>query len=265
MEIDIEDDRKYLETLKQKMVENPKDVDALIHLGRDVMEIDIEDDRKYLETLKQKIVENPKDVDALIHLGVVLWEPFHEHREAARVLQQAIQYDPKNVDARFWLAKCLYHDFCEFWKAKDVLIEALKLDPTRADCLSLMDSINRDLDGPLEESITYTKKAVENAPDWPILRQQLAELYIQVGEIEAAEREVNIGFKLASLPPKKFNNAVEYYYENIVTGRARDNPNKDFSYILNRIHTIKANYSKYKLSQSKTGKKPYNLSYYFRI
>ena len=143
-------------------------------------------DKQYLHYLEELIKNNPKNVQYLIYLGVLSWEPFHKPEQGIAYLQKAIEEDPKNIEARFWLAKCYYHDFCAYDKAKELLLEALQFDPTRADCLCILTSIIEDTTKNWKEAINYLERAIQYAPDWPMLYLCLASLYLRVGDVKAA-------------------------------------------------------------------------------
>jgi tetratricopeptide (TPR) repeat protein len=175
--------------------------------------------KDYQNYLHEKLLLNPKDINALIQLGALEFEYFHETDKALAILETAIAIDPLNVDAKFWVAMCLYFDCFEYTKALDILIDALKLDPKRPDCLSLIGSIIREIDGPIEKAIEYVQKALIYAPDWPMLRCQLARLLLKVGKIRAAEEEAQKAFQMQPLDPEIIKNEVERYYESVVTGR----------------------------------------------
>lgn len=196
-------------------------------------------DKKYQMYLEKHLETNQKDIKALIHLGVLCWEPFHEQEKAIQYLTKAVAYDPQNIDARFWLAKCYYHDYCNYEKAKSLILEALKIDLNRADCLSLLASIILDTTENLNESIAYLEKAVNQAPDWPMLRFSLASFYLEKNQIQLAEQQVSKIQELAN-PPLNLRNAIEDYYETIVTGRNKEN-------ILVSIQNLKERIRKTKL------------------
>lgn len=192
---------------------------------------------QYYNRLKQDLRNNPHDVDTLIQIGALEFEYFHRHNEAVHYLQQAINLNPKNIDAYFWLAACLYHDFCDYKKAEEVLREALQLDSNRADCLSLLASISWHSGKPLENAISYLKQAVKIAPDWPLLRHKLATLLLELNQIEEAEQEIKKALALAPLVPKQTQNEVEFYYENVVTGRAWLDVKDEFKELLEQVES----------------------------
>jgi len=200
------------------------------------MSVEVENYR--LELLKN-LEKNPEDINALISLGILEFEYFHEPERARILLEKATAVDPLNVNAKFWLAQCLFNDFFEYEKAKKMLQEALELDPNNPKCLSLMAWIMRENNGPLKEAIEYVQKALAYAPDWPLLRYQLAGLFLDAGEPDAAAQEVKKAFQIYPLDPKKVTNEIERYYENVITGRIWKDMNKEFYYIIQRIQKAK--------------------------
>ena len=189
----------------------------------------------YYNSLKEKVKNNPRDIASLIQIGALDFEYFHRHQDAVDYLQRAINLDQENVDARFWLAACLYHDYCDYANAEKVLREALKLDPYRADCLSLLASVSWNTGKPLDIAVSYLKKAVEIAPDWPLLRHKLATLLLESNQIELAGLEIKKALSSATSLPKQTQNEVEYYYENVVTGRAWPNVEDEFRELSRRV------------------------------
>jgi tetratricopeptide (TPR) repeat protein len=196
-------------------------------------------DKQYFHYLEKYIKADPKNIRYLIHLGVLSWEPFHKPEQAIAYLQEAIEYDPNNVEARFWLAKCYYHDFCAYDKAKKLLLEALQLNPHRADCLCILTSVIGDTTKNWDEAIGYLEEAIQYAPDWPILYLCLASLYLKINKIAAAELQVQRIEKLLPLPPLFPRNAIEDYYENIVTGRNNKNIEKHLAGLKKEIQEVK--------------------------
>ncbi len=196
-------------------------------------------DRRYYSYLEEKNKQNPHDIQTLIHLGMLSWEPFHKQEKAIEYLEKAIEYDPNNVEARFWLAKCYYHDYCDYERVKKILLEALSIDPQRADCLDLLSGVIRDMSEDWKEAIKYAEKAILYAPDWPMLRASLAELYLKIKDTDKAEFQIQqafVHFKPLATYPKNF---VEDYYEGIVTGRSWTNLSKEFANIKTSIEKAK--------------------------
>lgn len=198
-------------------------------------------DRQYFQCLEGAIKTDPKNIKFLIHLGVLSWEPFHKQEQAITYLERAIEYDPKNVDARFWLAKCYYHDYCNYEKAKQLLLEALQLDPSRADCLCILTSIIGDTTKDWHEAIGYLENAILYAPDWPILYLCLASLYLRVNNVSSAMLQIHKLEKLLPLPQVSPRNAIEDYYETIVTCRNNRNIKQEIAELRDKI--IKKNSS----------------------
>jgi tetratricopeptide (TPR) repeat protein len=198
-----------------------------------------QDVENYRSRLNKHLEENPENIDALIQLGILEFECFHNHKKAVNFLEKAIELKPLDVNARFWLATCFYHDFCEFDKAKKLLVEVLKLDSNHPESLSLMAWIISNTYGPLNEAINYVQKALIYAPDWPMLRHQLAGLYVSIGKIKEAEQEVKRALEIPPLDPEKISNEVQRYYESVVTGRSWTNEEKKSSHVLERIQRAK--------------------------
>lgn len=188
--------------------------------------------------LKNELAKNPKNVEVLIELGVLAWEPFHQQEEAIAYLENAIIYDPKNTEARFWLAKCYYHDYCDYQKVEDILLEALSIDPTKPECLALLAENIVDKRGDIDKSIACYQKAVDYAPDWPILRHSIARLYLKKKDIAAAMVHINYAFNhftpLLDIP----KNFIEYYYEGVVTGRRFSDIREDFKSLITKIQKL---------------------------
>ncbi len=191
-------------------------------------------DKEYYAWLENAFKQNPSNVDVLIHLGIMSWEPFHESERAIEFLQKAISLDPENVEARFWLAKCYYHDYCSYERAKQLLLEAIQIDPHRADCLSLLSSIIMDTTKNITEAIQYREKAVLEASDWPMLRFMLANLYLQIGEVEKAEFHAKKGLECNQLTTSPKND-IDDYYEKIVTGRRWKNLESRFKDLIDKL------------------------------
>lgn len=201
------------------------------------------DVQSYRSNLRKKLEKNPEDVDLLIHLGALEFECFNNTDEAMSLLKKAIQIAPFNPKAKFWLAMCFFYDYFQYSEAQKLLKEALELDPHQPECLSLMAWIIRDMDGPINEAIQYVQQALQYAPDWPLLRWQLASLFLLIKNVEAAENEVQKAFQINLLDQHKITNEVERYYETVVTGRGWTDIQKKFSDLLEWIQKAKYNQS----------------------
>ena len=68
-----------------------------------------------------------------------------------------------------------------------------------------------------------------------MLRYQLAGLFLDMEEVEAAEKEIEKAFQIPALSPDKITNEVERYYESVVTGRSWSNQEKKSSYVVQRL------------------------------
>lgn len=192
-------------------------------------------DEQYRAYLEEKIKQDPNDIQAHIYLGILLWEPFHDDKNAIKHLEKALQHDPKNIDARFWLATCCYHDYCDYSKAMQLLLEAIQIDPNRADCLSLLAAVVIDANKAYEEALNYLVRAAQNAPDWPMLYFQLASLYLELNDGVSAELQAQKIKELASASRIRPRNAIEDYYESIVTGRSKKNISEGLDRLNERI------------------------------
>jgi hypothetical protein len=95
----------------------------------------------------------------------------------------------------------------------------LALDPCRADCLKLMFYVLWGSTGKEELGIGYLIKAIEYAPDWPLLRRQLIQFLIGKGELGLAEKEIEATFALLQEKPVVPNDITERYDETSITGR----------------------------------------------
>ena len=197
--------------------------------------------QNYRFNLRKNLEKNPEDVNSLIHLGALEFECFHNINEATLLLEKAIQIDPLNPKPKFWLAMCFFYDCFQYSNAQKLLKEALELDPKQPECLSLLGWIIRETDGPINEAIQYVQQALLYAPDWPMLRWQIARFFLLIDNVEAAENEVQKAFQIRPLDPHKITNEVERYYEDVVTGRGWKDIVKEFDHILELIQQAKNN------------------------
>ena len=180
------------------------------------------ENEKYRKLLQRKLRDNPKDLSALIHLGITESRSCENIELGLSLLEEATQLDPSSVGARFWLAVFCYYNFGEYSKAQALIEEALTLDPKSAECWCLLARLIYEVDGPLEEAINCTKKALLLAPNWPSLHNELANLLISAGRYDEARSEIESfknSFKFYRENPVHVSNAVEWYYENVITGR----------------------------------------------
>lgn len=175
-----------------------------------------------IKTLLSQLGQSWNDFSFILHLGILMFLEEEEPLEAQRVLRRATELEPSNTDAKFWLAKAYCHGYGESQKAKPILEEALAIDPQRADCLSLLASVELDLRGPSEASINLLERAMINASDWVTPVSQIAQIYFKLGKFEKAKQFIAIGLaniKKVTLNPIRPTDEVQEYFEECVTGR----------------------------------------------
>ena len=187
-------------------------------------------------SLLQKIKDDPKNISNMINLGILEFEYFHEPEKALELFQHAEELDPANVTVKFWLATCLSIDFFKYQEAKLKLTEALIINPKSPECLSLMGWILWENNESLEDALSYTLLAVKYAPDWPMVRSQLAWLYYLLGDLEKSKLEIHNTFRIGPFDQNKISNEVESYYENTITGRSWENKQEKFEYLIQAIN-----------------------------
>jgi len=172
--------------------------------------------------LRKKLEINPNDVQALIYLGVMESRLCENLELGIALLEKAVEADPSSNEAKFWLAVFCYYNFGYYEKAEALLKEILKVAPDSPECWSVLERLVYEADGPLETVIDYTKKALALAPNWPFLHNDLANFLISAGNYEDAKKSINdykksVDFYRAH--PVTISNPVEWYYENVITGR----------------------------------------------
>lgn len=191
-----------------------------------------------IESLHSQLNKNWDDFSFVLHLGILMVLGDEKPEETQRILRHATELQPSNTDAKFWLAKAYFHGYGESQKAKPVLEEALLIDPQRADCLSLLASVETDLNGPSESTIRLLEKAIFNARDWITPVFQIAQLYFKLERFEKAKQFIAIGFakigKVALNPIRPIDDIGEYY-ERCVTGRMSLNVERNFRALLDKI------------------------------
>ncbi len=198
-----------------------------------------EECEEYKRILESRLRKNPKDSEALIHLGFLEFDFTHDHEKSLAYLEKAIEIDPNNLEAYFWLAYVHYADFCEYSKAENVLLKALKIDPHHTDCLLLMALIYWDWDRPLDEAIKYLERALKHGFDRPLIYHILSTLHLKQGNIDLAELYLYKGLEFAQHPPKIPTNVIEKYYENVLTGRSWKDLEKTFRKLEEKIERKK--------------------------
>jgi tetratricopeptide (TPR) repeat protein len=211
-----------------------------------------EADKKYQTFLEEELRKKPEQTSILIHLGVLAFICTHEHQKALNYFEDALRQDPKNTEALFWLASCIYHDYCEYDKAEKVILEAIKLNSKRSDCLCLMALICWHSHNDILKGINYLEQAIQYAPEWPMLRHLITTLYLKIDNVKSAEKHVKQAFEYFVPLAKRPTNAVEDYYERVVTGRSWTDLQEEFKPLLQRIEELKPRNTK---SQSYLGKK----------
>jgi tetratricopeptide (TPR) repeat protein len=174
----------------------------------------------YGREVSNELEQFPEDPNVLIKAGSYYFEPGREPDKAVELLSKALKIYPDSTRARFWLAKCLYHDFCNYAESEKLIKYSLQLNPDQPDAISLLASIMADLDYPLNDRISILRKAVELAPNWPLLRLSLAQLLLESGNKAEARSLLMTGHGVGnSYHPVPTTNPTEEYYEYAVTGR----------------------------------------------
>jgi hypothetical protein len=71
----------------------------------------------------------------------------------------------------------------------------------------------------MNEAIVQVQRAVAVASDWPLLKFQLASMFLKVGEIEKAHNEMINAFISRQINPNSLNE-IQRYFEGVITGRS---------------------------------------------
>ena len=107
------------------------------------------------------------------------------------IYERAIEYDPENADYRFTLAQIYNYStlYLDLEKAKEQYLAAVRLNPYRsAHWLELSKFYEQE--GNAEESRSAMNKALEMDPNWAQMHWAAANLYIRMGDLEAADFEL---------------------------------------------------------------------------
>jgi cytochrome c-type biogenesis protein CcmH/NrfG len=173
------------------------------------------------DQVKERVLANPYDVEALIELGFLCIEPVHDAYQALGALNRAVILVSDNIQAYFWLAKTLYHDHCNEKDTKIVLEAALRVDANNAECCSLLVSVLHylDEDKDLTRSIDLLQRAVKTQPSWLKPRFSLVCRFLEKKRFDEAEKillEAKEIVKNTIFSPLK--TLMEEYYIQCITG-----------------------------------------------
>ncbi len=107
------------------------------------------------------------------------------------IYERAIEYDPENADYRFALAQIYNYStlYLDLDKAKEQYLAAVRLNPYRSGhWLELSKFYEQE--GDVEASRGAMGKALEMDPNWAQMHWAAANLYIRMGDLEAADFEL---------------------------------------------------------------------------
>ena len=176
-------------------------------------------EKKEISELEARVAERPDDWDAVKRLGQLMYEPVHDHDACVRLLRSVLVHRPDDTEARLWLADCLLT--MDPQAAKEEADAALAREPERADVLMLMAAVLEEPGANAQQIMECLERAARIQPDWPQPRCLLAFYFVQIGDFDRAEEEIQAARavirKNPELPPL---GSVEAYYEEIYTGRA---------------------------------------------
>ena len=107
------------------------------------------------------------------------------------IYERAIEYDPENADYRFTLAQIYNYStlYLDMDRAKEQYLAAVRLNPYRSGhWLELSKFYEQE--GDVEASRGAMGKALEMDPNWAQMHWAAANLYIRMGDLEAADFEL---------------------------------------------------------------------------
>ncbi len=199
--------------------------------------------QQYYTELLSQLIDRPKDPSLLLDRSVLEMGYFQQFGLAKTLLERVLILDPSNLSAHLWLAYALDEIDADenACIVKQLMEEALEINPDRADCLSRLALANLDLGGPMTRSLWLMQHAVELEPEWPALHAALALIYVMVGDLHAADRELKAALRLPLLDSSTLG-PVEHCYEHLITGRAWDDIEEELAPLRELLDTLDSYY-----------------------
>lgn len=192
-------------------------------------------DKERLLQLEQRLVDNPRDYQAMLEKAILYYEPFHLSDAAVQLFTTLVEHDATNVDALFWFAECLFDHIGDYEKAENLLRRALALNPKRADCHYLLASVVEFTSASEEVMLLHAQKAVELEPSWIHPRLFLASLLLKKDDLVGAKRHATIAMDTIVHDIPVEEDSIKKHYERLITGRYYENNKKDCLNILEEI------------------------------
>ncbi len=184
------------------------------------IQADFKKDVERLKVLADRLIQDPKDVEALIEWGFLRTVDAFDAEEALEALNKALSLSKNNAEIYFWLAKTYYHNFFNLERTRTALKKGLEADSTRADCHDLLSEVLESFEKKSEQSLYHAKKAVELEPSWVFPRMRLISKLTKDNKFDEAEvhaMKAKELFENIKLPKPKTR--MEEYYEYCVRGR----------------------------------------------
>jgi cytochrome c-type biogenesis protein CcmH/NrfG len=118
-----------------------------------------------IESLKNIVRQNPKDVNAWIELGNILMDTW-SYSEAIDAYQKALELDPKNVDVRVDMGTC-YRNIGNPNMAVEEFRKAIKINPQHSYAHRNLGTVLLNDFADKKQAIKEFEKYIKLSPDTP--------------------------------------------------------------------------------------------------
>lgn len=182
----------------------------------------IEDERKSIPVLEQRIAKNSKDIEAYERLGQA-YSNNQQPRKAIEVYERGLRFAPDNESIHASLCY-VYSDVEEHYKALLHCDKALALRPSHSYALTNKGRALAGL-GRIREAIEVLKEAVKEDPTATYAHEQLGFIYMDRGQYEDAAKAFEFMASIASRHAPSFVN-LAWAYESLGRNEEAENSYK---------------------------------------
>jgi tetratricopeptide (TPR) repeat protein len=171
----------------------------------------LEEERKSIPTLEQRVAKNSRDLDALEKLGIA-YSNNQQFIKAVDVYKKALLVEPNNVSIHTQLCD-VYLNLEEYSQALIHCDKALSLKPSNVNALTGKGGALMGL-GRNDEAIILLKEAIAEDPQATYAHEKLGYIYMNMGRYEEAAKAFEFMASIANHFAPSFTN-IAWAYENL--------------------------------------------------
>ncbi|MDE0300373.1 MAG: tetratricopeptide repeat protein [Candidatus Poribacteria bacterium] len=184
--VDLGDDEKGIEILREILLEHPDNVDANYWIGIAYQKQD-DLERAYPYLKKATALVPGRIARQYFAMG--------QYDEAIDILEDVLNDDPENVEAVYW-AGLAYEGLGNNQKTEFYLRQAISLAPKYADALNALGYFFAENGTNLEEAVDLIKMALKESPKQASYIDSLGWAFFKQGKLDEALEQLEIAMRL---------------------------------------------------------------------